>query len=112
MLAKAFGRDNERLVDAAVIGHTEAGGKDKRNVRWFFDATDEVLQRVSWLEDAMALRVRNLFGGADDRRDNDGMVSVASQSFGLKQVRLDFAVDHGSVAEDVRAMRALLVALA
>lgn len=83
--------EHQSLVDVSLVGSTDAGKNGRSDLRRFFKVSEGAIEASKW--------VSSLFRGSDVR-ENDGLVTVASQKFGRNQVVLDKAYDHAGIAED------------
>lgn len=83
--------EHQRLVDVSLVGSTDAGKDGRSDLRAFFKVSEGAIEASKW--------VSSLFRGSDVR-ENDGLVTVASQKFGRNQVILEKSYDHAGIAED------------
>jgi hypothetical protein len=96
-------KDLNDLVDVSLVGHTDAGPEGRKDLRTFFKVSENTIEAVK--------SFASLFKGGDVR-ENDGLVTIASQLFGKIQHRLTKAYDHAGIAEDPKVIDQMAALLA
>jgi hypothetical protein len=82
---------DQRFVDLSLIGSTNAGEAGRDDLRIPFRVTKTAIGAVKTFA--------RMFQGPD-AQSNDGLVTVASQTFGVNKHVLTKSYDHAGIAED------------
>ncbi len=88
----SLNESEQKHLDFSLVGHMESGEAGQADLRMPFKITDKAIEMVK-LPAA-------LISGDADLKENDGLVTVASQKFGRAIATLPKSYDHAGVAED------------